>query len=147
MFRTAIAKWRGNKTSGEGSVSTESGVLKDVFYSFGASPNVDPCTSPGEMLAAAAASCMAAMVSLEVAELGEVAREIEVQTELRVEEIDGRWTVVEGHLDVVAHDALIPDRLFNRAVERAQRDCLVTRALNIPISISTKVLVPDRAGI
>lgn len=55
--RKASAVWSGDLRSGVGRMSTHSGVLKDMRYSFNQRFGDEPGTNPEELLAAAHASC------------------------------------------------------------------------------------------
>ena len=53
MKRKASAVWRGDLKTGKGSISTESGTLKETQYSFGTRFENGPGTNPEELIAAA----------------------------------------------------------------------------------------------
>ena len=57
MKRTASAAWTGDLKQGKGSVSTQSGVLKDTQYSFATRFENGIGTNPEELIAAAHAGC------------------------------------------------------------------------------------------
>ena len=53
MKRTASAAWSGDLKQGKGTVSTQSGVLKDTAYSFSTRFENGIGTNPEELIAAA----------------------------------------------------------------------------------------------
>ena len=53
MDRSASAVWRGGLKDGKGTISTQSGVLKDAQYSFSTRFENGVGTNPEELLAAA----------------------------------------------------------------------------------------------
>jgi hypothetical protein len=57
MKRTGSAVWQGDLKTGKGTVSTESGVLSQVQYSFGTRFESGKGTNPEELIAAAHAGC------------------------------------------------------------------------------------------
>ena len=57
MKRKASAAWSGDLKSGKGSISTESGTLKQTQYSFSARFENGVGTNPEELIAAAHAGC------------------------------------------------------------------------------------------
>jgi lipoyl-dependent peroxiredoxin len=63
MKRTASAQWRGDLKSGNGTVSTASGVLEKSQYSFKTRFEDGKGTNPEELLAAAHAGCFSMALS------------------------------------------------------------------------------------
>jgi osmotically inducible protein OsmC len=57
MIRRAKAVWRGTGRAGNGSLSTDSGVLADTPYSFRTRFENEKGTNPEELIAAAHAGC------------------------------------------------------------------------------------------
>ena len=70
MQRKATAVWRGDVKSGEGSLSTESAILRDTPYSYRARFETGTDTNPEELLAAANAGCFAMAVSSQLGKAG-----------------------------------------------------------------------------
>ncbi len=140
MIRSATAVWSGGPGAGEGSVTTSSGVI-NALYSFASGFNEEPCTSPGEMLAAAQASCVSLMFTQELAKAGVRPQHVTTQADLRVDEVDGLWTITSVHLRVsVEAPQLEPDE-FKKIAERARARCPITRALKADVTMDS-VLKP-----
>ena len=57
MQRKATARWQGTAKEGAGTISTQSGTLKDTPYSFVARFGDGKGTNPEELIAAAHAGC------------------------------------------------------------------------------------------
>jgi len=57
MDRSASAVWKGSLKEGKGSISTQSGTLKEAQYSFGTRFENGVGTNPEELIAAAHAGC------------------------------------------------------------------------------------------
>ena len=57
MDRSASAVWRGSLKEGKGTISTQSGTLKEAQYSFAARFAEGVGTNPEELIAAAHAGC------------------------------------------------------------------------------------------
>jgi len=141
MIRIANAVWKGGPGSGEGSVSTSSGVISKALFSFGSGTGNEPCTSPSEMLAAAVASCMALMVAQETARHGFKEAYIRVESALSLEEKKGEWHITGIQLNVTGAPEM-SSRPFKHAVETAATKCPISRALRVPISLTTKTEAP-----
>ena len=63
MQRKASAVWQGGLKDGKGSISTDSGVLKQTQYSFSTRFENGVGTNPEELLAAAHAGCFTMALS------------------------------------------------------------------------------------
>ena len=70
MKRKASAVWHGDLKSGKGSISTESGMLKETQYSFSTRFENGVGTNPEELIAAAHAGCFSMAFSAELGKAG-----------------------------------------------------------------------------
>ena len=135
MVRCAIANWKGGPGAGEGTVSTSSGVVSNVSYSFGWSSGNEPCSSPCEMLAAALASCMSLMIAQEMAGLGLKFEDVRTEALLKLEEKNDKWTIDSIDLRVSTKSPDVNARKFEIAGKKAKSRCPISRALDIPIRL------------
>jgi len=138
MIRTANAVWRGGPGAGEGSVSTSSGVIRNALYSLSSGFGNEPCTSPGEMLAAAEASCMSLMFAQELAKVGIRPHAVKTVAELKVEDINSLWTITAIHLNVEVEAPDVDPEKFREIAEAAKERCPITRALNAHITMDAR---------
>ena len=76
MKRNASALWKGGLKDGKGTISTDSGVLKDTQYSFGTRFEDGVGTNPEELIAAAHAGCFSMALSAQLGEAGMTAESI-----------------------------------------------------------------------
>jgi osmotically inducible protein OsmC len=139
MIRSAIATWRGSPAIGEGAVTTTSGIMSNALYSFGSSTGNEPCTSPSEMLAAAVASCVSLMVAQEMAKAHIKYENVKTEAVLTLQEKTGHWDVSGIELHISSH---LPEReaaKFQKAAKIAKGRCPISRALNVPIKMITKL--------
>jgi osmotically inducible protein OsmC len=137
MIRSATATWTGSPITGEGLITTTSGIMNKALYSFGSSTGNDPCTSPSEMLAAAVASCMALMLVNELSKLRVKHGDVKTESTLKVEEKKGHWEITGIELNVIT---TLPDGdedKLHRAIRAAKGKCPISRALNVPITVAT----------
>jgi osmotically inducible protein OsmC len=140
MIRTATAIWKGSPIIGEGLVTTSSGVISNALYAAaGSSAGSDPCTSPSEMLAAAVASCMSLMLARETAKAGLKPDQVKTEAVLTVEEKKGQWEIAKIEVHITAALPEMDQEEFHKATRNARKHCLISRALNIPISMTTKL--------
>ena len=70
MKRKASAVWRGGLKEGKGTMSAESGALKETQYSFGTRFENGVGTNPEELIAAAHAGCFSMAFSAELGKAG-----------------------------------------------------------------------------
>jgi len=102
MKRKASAVWRGDLKTGKGSISTESGVLRDTQYSFSTRFENGIGTNPEELIAAAHAGCFAMAFSAELGKAGITPESISATATVTLDKTDAGWTVTASHLDVAA---------------------------------------------
>src|SRR5947199_8927192 len=74
--RKASAAWQGGLKDGKGTISTDSGVLSNVAYSFSRRCEEERGTNPEELIAAAHASCFAMSTSAQLDGVGMKAQKI-----------------------------------------------------------------------
>jgi len=138
MIRSAVATWKGGPGSGEGTVSTSSGVINNALFSFGSGTGNEPCTSPSEMLAAAVASCISLMVAREMVKAGLKDEYVKTESQLTLEEKQNHWEITGIQLNVVASVPELHVTKFRHVVEHAKAKCPISRALKVPIKMTVK---------
>lgn len=138
MIRSAVATWKGTPGTGEGSVSTSSGVITNALYSFGSGTGNEPCTSPSEMLAAAVASCISLMFAREMAKAGLKDEYVKTESQLILEEKKDHWEITGIQLSVVASVPEAHAKKFEQVAESAKAKCPISRALKVPIKMTVK---------
>src|SRR6267378_2998161 len=102
MKRKASAVWQGALKDGKGTISTDSGVLKDAQYSFSTRFENGIGTNPEELIAAAHAGCFSMALSGQLGNAGLTADEINTTATVTLEKTDAGFTITEVHLDVKA---------------------------------------------
>ena len=136
MKRTAKAHWKGNLKEGKGEISTPSSILNQTNYSF--KTRFDPGvvgTNPEELVAAAHAGCFTMAISAALTQAGITANDIETEAIL---DLDLVGLKIDGiHLDVKAAviDGVSEEK-FKEVAEGAKAGCIVSKALNVPITLS-----------
>ena len=87
---------------GKGSLSAESGVLREAQYSFSTRFENGIGTNPEELIAAAHAGCFAMAFAAELSKAGITPESISATATVTLEKTDAGWTVTASHLDVTA---------------------------------------------
>src|SRR5208283_4938732 len=85
MQRKASAVWQGDLKSGKGSISTDSGTLKNTQYSFSTRFENGVGTNPEELLAAAHAGCFTMALSAQLGGAGMTASKLETTCTISLE--------------------------------------------------------------
>jgi len=145
MQRKASAVWKGGLKDGNGTVSTDSGVLKHTAYSFSTRFENQPGTNPEELIAAAHAGCFSMALSGQLGNAGMTAESIETTATLTLEKTDAGFTITAIHLDLKARIPGADRAKFEEAANNAKKGCPVSRALNTNITM-TATLVAERAA-
>ena len=141
MKRKASAIWRGDLKSGKGSISTDSGALKETQYSFSTRFENGVGTNPEELIAAAHAGCFAMAFSSELGKVGIKPESISTTATVTLEMLPGGPTVTESHLDVTAK---VPGADKNKVLEianTAKAGCPISRLLNAKVTMDAKAEV------
>lgn len=129
-----------------GMISTESGVLKQALYSFGARFDGQSGTNPEELLAAAHAACFSMALADELDKSGLVPEDIRTAAALTLEKLEGSWTVTQVHLDVTAKLPKADWDKFEAAASAAKDGCPVSRLFNTRITLDAKLDSSKNAG-
>src|SRR5712675_2729221 len=83
--RHGSAKWSGGIKDGKGSISSESGALKEYPYGFASRFEGKPGTNPEELIGAAHAGCFTMALSLILSEAKLTAEKMETKADVTLE--------------------------------------------------------------
>src|SRR5262250_2987558 len=136
MQRKASAVWQGDLKSGKGSISTDSGTLKNTQYSFSSRFENGKGTNPEELLAAAHAGCFTMALSAQLGEAGLTADSLETVCTITFEKLPDGWTITESHLELKAKVPAASEEAFEKAVQNAKSGCPVSRLYKTNITLS-----------
>ena len=139
MKRKASALRRGDLKSGKGSITSDSGVLKDTQYSFGTRFENGVGTNPEELIAAAHAGCFAMAFSAELGKAGLTPDSIAATATVTLEMLPTGPTVTESHLDVTAK---VPGAEADKVLaiaNAAKAGCPISRLLNAKVTMDAKI--------
>lgn len=139
MQRKATAIWQGGLKDGKGTVSTESGVLKQSQYSFKTRFENGVGTNPEELIAAAHAGCFAMALSNELGNAGMVPTKLEATATVTLEKAADGFAITKSHIDLNAEIPNANAEKFKTAVKAAEKGCPVSKVLKAEISVSTKL--------
>jgi osmotically inducible protein OsmC len=128
MERTASAVWNGSLKEGKGTISTQSGVLKDTQYSFAARFESGIGTNPEELIAAAHAGCFTMALSAQLTGAGFVPDSLETSARVTLDMHD-KPTITKIHLTTKAKVPNIDKAKFDELAAAAKSGCPVSRVL------------------
>jgi osmotically inducible protein OsmC len=140
MQRKASAVWQGDLKSGKGTLSTDSGVLKQTPYSFHSSFENGIGTNPEELLAAAHAGCFTMALSAQLGGAGIVAQKLETTATISLEKVGDGFSITKSHLDLVATIPGADRSKFDAAVKAAESGCPVSKLFKAEISVNAKLV-------
>ena len=126
--RTAHVVWRGDLTSGEGTIErVGSGAFGSLPVSWRArAEEPGGKTSPEELIAAAHASCFSMALSNALGEAGTPPEELDVSATVTFVPGTG---ITESALEVVGTVPRIDEDAFQQAAQEAKAGCPVSKAL------------------
>ena len=129
MDRSASAVWRGGLKDGKGTISTQSGVLKDAQYSFSTRFENGVGTNPEELIAAAHAGCFTMALSAQLTSVEIKPDEINTTAVVTMEKTDDGPTVTKIHLTTRARVPGIEKERFDELAKKAKEGCPISRLL------------------
>ncbi len=135
MKRNASAVWRGGLKDGKGTISTDSGVLRDTQYSFSTRFEDGVGTNPEELIAAAHAGCFSMALSGQLGNAGLTADAINTTAAVTLEKTEKGFTVTKVHLTVRATVPGASVEAFQTAANNAKAGCPISRLLNAEITM------------
>lgn len=138
MEKFASAHWEGEIKKGKGSISTESGAIKDQPYGFNTRFEGERGTNPEELIGAAHASCFSMALSLELGNAGFISDSIDTKATVTLEKDDDGFSITKIHLDLTASIPDISDERFEELANRAKQGCPVSKLLNADITLDAK---------
>lgn len=144
MKRNAKAVWQGTLTEGTGSLTSQSGALSSLPYSFKGrfqDESGQSGTNPEELIAAAHAGCFAMQLSHFLAENGTPAQKLEATATVTIDPDPANgFTIKSSNIELVGTVAGLDDAKFQELAAKAKASCPVSRALGaIEVQLSARL--------
>ncbi len=140
MKRSATAHWTGDLKSGKGTISTQSGVLKENPYGFNTRFEDEPGTNPEELIGAAHAGCFSMALSMILGQHDLTADSIDTKADVKLEEVDGGFAITAVHLTLKAKIPGATQEQFDEATQAAKTGCPVSKLLNAEITLDAELV-------
>ena len=139
MNRKASAVWQGGLKDGRGTVSTESGALSQLAYSFRTRFENEKGTNPEELIGAAHAGCFSMALSAQLCEAGLTPERIETTATVTLEKGADGFAVTAVDLDVSAKVPGADEAKFQAAANKAKAGCPISKLLNAKITMRARL--------
>jgi lipoyl-dependent peroxiredoxin len=139
MTKKGSAVWKGSLKEGGGTISTETGVLKDAPYGFKARFETGPGTNPEELIGAAHAGCFSMALSLILGNAGFTADYIRTQAAVSLEKVGEGFEITKVHLTVNAKVPGASAEKFQELANMAKSGCPVSKLMKASISMDAKL--------
>jgi osmotically inducible protein OsmC len=139
MQRKASAQWQGSAQEGTGSLSVQSGTLRDTPYTFKARFGDGGGTNPEELIAAAHAGCFTMALAFALGNAGYQPQAIDTEAQLTMDKVKDAWTITAIHLITRARVPDIDAGKFSEIANGAKANCPVSRVLNASISLDAEL--------
>ena len=133
--KTASAHWAGDLKTGIGSISTETGVLREAPYGFKARFEGGKGTNPEELIGAAHAGCFSMALSMILGDAGLKADSIDTKAEVTLDQVEGGFAITAVHLILKAKVPGATQEQFNELTKKAKEGCPVSKVLNATITL------------
>src|SRR3954453_17309170 len=134
MSRHATAIWQGSGKEGKGNLTTQSGVLDKVPYSYKSRFEEGTGTNPEELIAAAHAGCFTMKLTFSLGSAGFTPESLETTAYVTLEE----GTITQSRLALKAKVPGISKEKFEECAQEAQRSCPVSKLLDTNITLEAE---------
>lgn len=132
-IRKANAEWKGNLKQGSGTISSESGVLKNIAYNFVSRFEQGNETNPEELIGAAHAACFSMALANNLSNAGFTVNSINTEAKVHIEKLEAGFTITKIELETVGDVVGIDEKTFLENAEKTKTTCPVSRALIGPM--------------
>lgn len=130
MEKTASVHWEGAGRNGKGTISTQTGAMKDYPYGFASRFEDDRHgTNPEEILGAAHAACFTMAFSFACDKAGIATRDVDTQASVRLVKQGDGFVIDRIALTMQATVPGLDDAKFQEIAHAAKLACPLSKAL------------------
>jgi len=140
--RTATARYQRMGKDGQGSLTTQSGVLQNQHYGFGTRFGDEPGTNPEELIAAAHAGCFTMALSFALAKEGFTGGTLETRASVTIEPDGDSFTITRSDLELTAEVPGIDEDRLRRLADDAKDNCPVSKLLDAEMDLTVRIGAP-----
>ncbi len=135
MKKSASAHWSGGIKDGQGSISTETGALREAPYGFKSRFEDGPGTNPEELLGAAHAACYSMALSLGLGDADLTADSIDTKAVVSLDKDGEGFSITAVHLTCKARVPGADAATFDKIAQATKQGCPVSKVLNATITL------------
>ncbi|MFN8390741.1 MAG: OsmC family protein [Bdellovibrionota bacterium] len=139
MESKAKAVWKGSLKEGQGIISTDSGVLSNVPYTFKTRFEGAKGTNPEELVAAAHSACFSMALSAELGKAKITPESVEANAAVVLTQSSGGFSVSESRLTAVVTAPGADRTEIEKAAAGAKENCPISKLLNAKISLDLTI--------
>lgn len=138
--RRGSAAWQGGLKDGRGSISTESGALREYPYGFASRFEGQKGSNPEELIGAAHAACFTMALSLILGEAKLRAEQMDTSAEVTLEQVEGGFAITAVHLTLKAKIPGADQATFEKLTAMAKAGCPVSKLMKADISLDATLV-------
>ncbi len=138
--RTGSASWSGGLKDGRGSISTESGALKEHPYGFASRFEGQRGTNPEELIGAAHAGCFTMALSNILGEANLTAEKMDTTAAVTLEQVEGGFAITAVHLTLKAKIPGADQKTFEELTAKAKAGCPVSKLFKAEITLDATLV-------
>jgi osmotically inducible protein OsmC len=139
VIRKAKAQWHGTGRDGSGTLSTDSGVLKNSPYSFQTRMENEKGTNPEELIAAAHAGCFTMALAFGLQMAGYTPTELTTEAAVTLDRDGQGYRISRSTLTLRASVPNLSNEEFMRLAQDAEKNCPVSKLFNAEITLDAKL--------
>jgi osmotically inducible protein OsmC len=139
MKKFASAHWSGGIKDGQGTISTDTGVLREAPYGFKSRFEDGPGTNPEELIGAAHAACFSMALSLGLGNAGLTADSIDTRATVTLDKDGDGFSITAVHLACKAKVPGADAATFARIAQETKLACPVSKVLRATITLDASL--------
>jgi osmotically inducible protein OsmC len=140
IIRKAKATWRGTGREGNGTLSSDSGVLAETPYSFKTRFENEKGTNPEELIAAAHAGCFTMALAFQLQRAGYTPTELSTEAAVSLDPEGQGFRISRSALTLRATVPGLDEAVFAQMASDAEKNCPVSKVLNAEITLDAKLV-------
>jgi osmotically inducible protein OsmC len=139
ILRNATAVWTGTGKDGRGTLTSQSGALSEVPYSYARRFGDEKGTNPEELIAAAHAGCFNMALAFQLSGAGHAPERLQTQAEVSIMQEGGGWKIDAVTLNLKAKVPGLGRDEFQKLADGAKANCPVSKVLNAKITLNAEL--------
>ena len=139
ILRNATAVWTGTGKDGRGTLTTESGTLREAPYSFAKRFGDEKGTNPEELIGAAHAGCFSMALAFQLSGAGHPPERLETKADVSMLKEGEGWRIDAVTLNLKAKVPGLSRDEFLQLAEKAKAGCPVSKVLNAQITLKAEL--------